>query len=302
MPCRKGFVDLDGGQNRWRKNGRRPPNDATDGMKAEGLVGARQEHCSNVDADGSCRGKNRNGLAAKSSRNNERCTPDEEHHLTERTLLHRVEPDPFKEPKMRVLVTIVVTLVVVAALAAGFVYSGVYDVAAVHADNPLFARVVHTTSERSVSMRKGAVVVPAGFDAPDKAAAGAREYGETCVICHGGPGLQPSAIAKGLNPPAPRLYNQRRKPDPQEDFWFVANGVKMTAMPGFSASMRDDDIWNVVAFLKTLPGMSADQFSKETGLSPQTAPGGKPEKDTSTAPAGQASSGQSNSQPGAEAD
>jgi mono/diheme cytochrome c family protein len=179
---------------------------------------------------------------------------------------------------MRTLLTVILTLLVIAALGFGFIYSGTYDVAAVHKDNPLVARIIHTTSERSVGVRKSAVTVPAGYDAPDKAAAGAKEYGETCVICHGGPGISPSAIARGLNPIPPRLYNARRKPDAQEDYWFVANGVKMTAMPGFSASMKEDDIWNVVAFLKALPGMSAEQFSQQTGIAAQNAPGGKPEK------------------------
>lgn len=181
---------------------------------------------------------------------------------------------------MRVIFTVIVTLIVVGVLGAGFIYSGAYDVAAVHPDNPLVARLIHAASDRSVEMRKGAVVVPAGFDAPDKAAAGATSYAETCVICHAGPGLKPSAVAAGLNPGAPPLYRSRGTPDPQEQYWTVANGIKMTAMPGFSKSMSDDDIWNIVAFLKTLPGMSAEEFAKETGLTPANPPGGKPEAGT----------------------
>jgi hypothetical protein len=57
--------------------------------------------------------------------------------------------------------------------------------------------------------RKGAASVPADYEAPRKAAAGAKEYGETCVMCNGGPGISPRAIARGLNPIPPRLYNGR---------------------------------------------------------------------------------------------
>ena len=191
---------------------------------------------------------------------------------------------------MRILLTILLTLIVVAALGVGFIYSGVYDVAAAQPDNPLFARLVHETSERSVAARKGAVTVPAGYDAPENVASGAKEYGETCVICHGGPGLEPSAISKGLNPGAPRLYRQGRDPDPQEDYWFVANGVKMTAMPAFAKSLDDKSIWDVVAFLKTLPGMSPADFTKATGATgnPATAEdssgaGGVPNKASGSA-------------------
>lgn len=184
---------------------------------------------------------------------------------------------------MRALFTVIVTLIVVAVLGAGFVYSGVYDVAAVHPDNPLVARLIHAVSDRSIETRKDAVAVPAGYDAPDKAAAGAKIYAQTCVICHSGPGLKPSAVAAGINPAAPPLYRAGRARDPQEDFWVVANGIKMTAMPGFAKSLSADDIWNIVAFMKTLPGMPADEFSKETGLSPESAPGGKPDAGSAAA-------------------
>jgi mono/diheme cytochrome c family protein len=184
---------------------------------------------------------------------------------------------------MRVIFTVIVTLIVVAVLGAGFIYSGMYDVAAVHPDNPLVARLIHAASDRSIETRKDAVVVPAGYDAPDKAAAGAKIYAQTCVICHSGPGLKPSAVAAGINPGAPPLARAGRSRDPQEDFWVVANGIKMTAMPGFTKSLSEDDIWNIVAFLKTLPGMSAEEFAKETGLSTETAPGGKPDAGSAAA-------------------
>jgi mono/diheme cytochrome c family protein len=171
-----------------------------------------------------------------------------------------------------VLLTLIVVIVLVLAGGAAFVYSGVYDVAAANPDNQLVARVIHLASDRSVAARLDSVTVPAAYDGPDKVLAGAKIYGQTCVVCHSGPGLKPTDIALGLNPMAPGLFRAGRKPDPKENYWFVSNGVKMTGMPAFSKSLSDDEIWSVVAFLNTAPGMAAANFTSKTGLTaPPTA-------------------------------
>jgi mono/diheme cytochrome c family protein len=166
-----------------------------------------------------------------------------------------------------VLLTLVVVIVVLIGGGFAFVYSGVYDVAAVHPDNPLVARVIHLTSDRSVAARLDAIAVPAGFDAPEKVAAGAKLFGATCVVCHGGPGLQQTDISKGLNPTPPNLLRAGRHSEPNEAFWFISNGVKMTGMPGFSKSLSDDEIWSLVAFLGSASGISAADFATKTGIS-----------------------------------
>ena len=36
----------------------------------------------------------------------------------------------------------------------------------------------------------------------------------------------------------------------------------MTGMPSFAASHKDDEIWNVVAFIKQLPKTTPEQYSQ----------------------------------------
>ncbi|MGJ0531920.1 MAG: c-type cytochrome [Methylocystis sp.] len=45
-----------------------------------------------------------------------------------------------------------------------------------------------------------------------------------------------------------------------ELFWIIKNGVKMTAMPAFGPTHQDEQIWNIVAFVRRLPRLSAEQF------------------------------------------
>jgi mono/diheme cytochrome c family protein len=170
---------------------------------------------------------------------------------------------------IRTLTTILGTLAATAVVAVGgayaFVTSGLYDVSASTPDSSLVYWATHQTMEHSVARRLWANVVPAGLDAPDKIAEGGRLYLENCSVCHGGPGLERSAISEGLNPTPPDLFRASREPDPAENFQFIKHGVKMTGMPAFGQTKTDDQVWTLVAFLNVAPGISAADFATKTG-------------------------------------
>ncbi len=166
-----------------------------------------------------------------------------------------------------VLLTIFVVLLLAVLGIVGFIYSGWYDVAALTPDNPVVAWALRRTASRSVAARLKEVEVPPGLETPQAVKAGARLFGEYCVVCHGGPGLERTAIAQGLNPRPPDLFRAGRRPlDMDEAFWFVKNGVKMTAMPGFGKTLADEKIWSIAAFLRTAPGMSPQDFLDQTEI------------------------------------
>ena len=143
----------------------------------------------------------------------------------------------------RTLITIFGTLAAAAVIAIGgayaFILSGIYDVSATKPDSRLFYWVTHQTMEHSVARRLAANMVPAGLDAPAQIAAGGALYVANCAVCHGGPGLAPTAISKGLNPQPPDLFRATREPDAAENFQFIKHGVKMTGMPGFAPTKSD---------------------------------------------------------------
>ena len=64
----------------------------------------------------------------------------------------------------------------------------------------------------------------------------------------------------GLNPPAPDLTlpEVQTKSD-GELFWIVGNGIRMTGMPAFSLTHKPDEVWKIVAFIRHLPEISADE-------------------------------------------
>jgi thiosulfate dehydrogenase len=81
--------------------------------------------------------------------------------------------------------------------------------------------------------------------------AGARIYRVHCAVCHGLPDQPQTAIAKGEFPKPPELFRRKGVTDdpPGETFWKVANGIRLTGMPGFKSSLSDEQMWQVSLLL-----------------------------------------------------
>lgn len=77
--------------------------------------------------------------------------------------------------------------------------------------------------------------------------AGAHVYNEHCAVCHGLPGKEQTAIAKGEFPQPPQLFKGKGVTDdePGETYWKVANGIRLTGMPGFIQQLSASEMWQV---------------------------------------------------------
>jgi thiosulfate dehydrogenase len=92
--------------------------------------------------------------------------------------------------------------------------------------------------------------------------AGARVYREDCAMCHGLPGQPPPTIAKGMFPDPPpmfALYEGRlgqykgriglANDPPGEIFWKTKNGIRLSGMPAFRATLSDEQVWQLSVLL-----------------------------------------------------
>jgi thiosulfate dehydrogenase len=81
--------------------------------------------------------------------------------------------------------------------------------------------------------------------------AGAHEYLINCAVCHGVPGKEKTAIARGEFPIPPELFHGKGVTDdpPAETFWKVANGIRLTGMPSFNQSLSETQIWQISLML-----------------------------------------------------
>ncbi|MCD0505869.1 c-type cytochrome [Bordetella petrii] len=143
--------------------------------------------------------------------------------------------------------------------AVGLVYSGWYDSSATRPHTAPVNHVLDIALQRAVTVRAARVDVPP-LDDPERAINGFRLFRAHCVQCHGAPGVAPDPFARGLMPAPASLVDTARHWPAGEVYWVIRYGVKMTGMPAWQYRISDEEIWDVVAFMKTLPQLSPVQY------------------------------------------
>lgn len=119
---------------------------------------------------------------------------------------------------------------------------------------------------------------------PDESnlAAGAGLYRQDCAVCHGLPGQKETSIAVGMYPRPPKLMEGKGVTDdePGESYWKVANGIRLTGMPGFRPALSETQMWQLsllVANADKLPKPVQDALAAPLAvdpppIAPRTAP------------------------------
>ena len=81
--------------------------------------------------------------------------------------------------------------------------------------------------------------------------AGALLYREHCAVCHGLKGQAETAIARGMFPKPPQLFQGHGVTDDPvgETYWKAKNGIRLTGMPGYGSSLSDQQLWQVSLLL-----------------------------------------------------
>ena len=155
----------------------------------------------------------------------------------------------------RLLLLILGVVAVGVVLALGL---GAYDISATSRPSTLEKAVAGWVRDASIRAR-----APRNVKAPTDAATlakGRSEYAEHCQVCHGIPDAEQSSIAQGLNPPVPDLAESTTQARSDgELFFIVSGGIRLSGMPGFAKSEPDDVRWAMVAFVRHLPKLSAEE-------------------------------------------
>ncbi len=162
---------------------------------------------------------------------------------------------------------VVVTLAATTLIGAITVATGAYDVGAdVPHTRPVYA-LLEAVRDRSIAVRASGIVTPADLMTPARVSAGAGLYAEMCSSCHLGPGLERSEISQGLYPQAPKLAEPQDM-TPAEQFWIIKHGVKLSAMPAWGKTHPDPLIWDMVAFVRTMPTLNPQRYKALVASAP----------------------------------
>jgi hypothetical protein len=176
---------------------------------------------------------------------------------------------------LRGLKWLVVLVVVAAGVAAFWIYTGRYDVAADVPHKAWTEALIAYARDRSIEAHSAGIVAPNDLDDPARLRRAAGHYDAMCSECHLKPGTTDSELRRGLYPQPPDFTTADMDEDesPAEharaDFWVIQHGIKMTAMPAWSLAGIDDQLtWDLVAFVRALPTLDANSYRELVESSP----------------------------------
>lgn len=166
----------------------------------------------------------------------------------------------FRAKMVKPLLAWLAILAVLGVLAASaFIYSGIFNVAATVEDAAPLRWVLVTAREASIGLHSRDIKAPA-LGEPQQVERGFRFFRQECVMCHTPPGREQAAMSKGLNPEAPSLAELVEDMTDAQLFWATRNGIRFTGMPAWAPSYADQDIWDVVAFMRASGDMQAADY------------------------------------------
>lgn len=166
----------------------------------------------------------------------------------------------------------VVGLVLGAALFGGALYyyfvSG--SAPAAVADPPMFMERKMANRSLDAHIKNANIANPPIQASEDNYVAAAKVYKDQCAQCHGLPGQDP-AISNNMYPDATLLFKGKGVTDdpPQESYWKIRNGIRLTGMPSFKPILNDTQMWQLALLVA-----NADKIpdSAKSLLAPQPPP------------------------------
>lgn len=169
---------------------------------------------------------------------------------------------------MKIIYALLIFVVLVFGGIAGFIYSGVYPIAADVPHNDIEFWLLETLREKAIERASSDITVPS-LDSVELLLAGGPDYNEMCAGCHLKPGKKQSDMSMGLYPAPPNLSTSSHAQNHEDgdtqqqarrQFWVIKHGIKASGMPAWGPTHDDQRIWAMVAFLQKLPKLSPQQY------------------------------------------
>ncbi len=93
----------------------------------------------------------------------------------------------------------------------------------------------------------------------------------SCAQCHGADARGDTSIGRNMYPPAMDLSSDHVQHwSDAELFWIIQNGVRLTGMPSWKASISDNETWELARYIHSISGLDAAAASTATGSQAQT--------------------------------
>jgi mono/diheme cytochrome c family protein len=105
-------------------------------------------------------------------------------------------------------------------------------------------------------------------DTPDTVKEGAEHFQHHCQICHGLDGQNTGVpFAQKMSPPIADLASKDVQDYSDGQLkWIIQNGIGPSGMPGWKDILTDEEMWNIVRYIRHLPpkgSLGAPEIFKE---------------------------------------
>lgn len=160
------------------------------------------------------------------------------------------------------IIKVVLTGVGLAVVIGGLMlWFGIYDISATESHYAVTKWFLGVARDRAIAVRANGMKPPSNWPEDANYLKGFRSYHEMCEGCHSAPGLNESVVRKGLNPEPPRLNEDQTRARTDADlFWIVKHGIKMSGMPAFGPTHSDEELWEIVAFVRRFQKLDQEDY------------------------------------------
>ncbi len=160
---------------------------------------------------------------------------------------------------------------VIIALVAIFIVvnTGVINIGADQAHSKLVYTILETARSRSIENASRDIVVP-NLDKVEMISSGGADYKDMCAGCHLSPDAAQTDLSAGLYPKPPNFTDAKvvahyqTQAGARQGFWAIKHGIMASGMPAWGATHDDDRMWAMMAFIRSLPELNANQYTMLT--------------------------------------
>ena len=132
-----------------------------------------------------------------------------------------------------------------------------FNLTALHGPGPAETRLANLSKRYFIYRASRHGIPPRPQDIKESIERGGSHYGLDCGVCHADDGRAQRPLGQWMYPRASDLTSKQvQSYSDQELFWIIQNGIRFTGMPAFGNVETSDHVWDLVNYVRTLPGDS----------------------------------------------
>jgi thiosulfate dehydrogenase len=92
--------------------------------------------------------------------------------------------------------------------------------------------------------------------------AGAKLFHDHCAGCHGDPHHTETVLGHSFYPPVPQFFKEAPDMPDNQNFYIIQHGVRWAAMPAWSKTLSQTEMWQLATLLSHLEKLPPDALKE----------------------------------------